>query len=193
MKREDIIAKLKEYKQENEKDIVDYIMNLNGNDINEYKGYKEKVQTHEATIADLTKQLGEVKTEYETFKESKMTEEEKQKKQLEDAEKERQRVLDEAKAEAAKYRKLSVEAKVKNVFASEGFVEDDYKDIIGGLVTQDEKVALDTATNFVKMIKAQKDLAAKLAVDKALKGMPDPSGNNDDKGNKPAYTVPLVF
>lgn len=115
-----------------------------------------------------------LKNEYETFKQSKMTDEEKQ------AEKEKQMQEQYQKANLT-ISKMYAE----NTFAKAGFKEDDYKGILDNIVTVDPEKTKGLAEIICNtMLKQKKDIE-KAITDKIVKNNPKPpAGNDDDSGNE---------
>ena len=110
-----------------------------------------------------------LKNEYETFKQSKMTDEEKQ------AEKEKQMQEQYQKANLT-ISKMYAE----NTFAKAGFKEDDYKGILDNIVTVDPEKTKDLAELICNtMLKQKKDIE-KAITDKIVKNNPKPPAGNDD-------------
>ena len=102
-----------------------------------------------------------LKNEYETFKQSKMTDEEKQ------AEKEKQMQEQYQKANLT-ISKMYAE----NTFAKAGFKEDDYKGILDNIVTVDPEKTKDLAELICNtMLKQKKDIE-KAITDKIVKNNP---------------------
>lgn len=127
---------------------------------NERRANKEAIANKDKAIADIT-------AEYDEFKKSKMTEEEK--KTLEAKEKEK------AYNEALK--KLST-ATAKTVFASAGLKEEDYSDFIEDIVRTDEEKTRTLAEKICQTITKQKSDVATKMKDSIINGTtPPPAGN----------------
>lgn len=113
-----------------------------------------------------------LKAEFDTFKESKMSDEEKQA--------EAQRKMQE------RYQKANLTISkmyAENTFAKAGFKEDDYKDILSSIVNDDpEKTKGLAETICASMLKQKADIE-KAVKDKIIKNQtPPPAGNDNDKG-----------
>lgn len=94
--------------------------------------------------------------------------------------------LEKALADAQKaqddYTRKSVRLDVEKVLVAAGLTEDDYKDVIDGLITTDSAKSVSMATNLVNLLTAQRQ-AEKNAVIKGLQGsLQDPPKGKDDKG-----------
>lgn len=129
---------------------------------NERRANKEAIANKEKAFADLT-------AEYDEFKKSKMTEEEKK---LEETKKKEQ-----AYNEAL--RKLS-KATAKTVFANAGLKEEDYSDFIEDIVELDEEKTKTLAEKICQTITKQKSDVATKMKDSIINGTtPPPAGNAD--------------
>ena len=129
---------------------------------NERRANKEVIANKEKAFADLT-------AEYDEFKKSKMTEEEKK---LEEAKKKEQ-----AYNEAL--RKLS-KATAKTVFANAELKEEDYSDFIEDIVGLDEEKTKTLAEKICQTITKQKSDVATKMKDSIINGTtPPPAGNAD--------------
>ena len=114
-----------------------------------------------------------LKTEFDTFKESKMSDEEKQ-------------------AEASKriqeqYQKANLTISkmcAENTFAKAGFKEDDYKDILDNIVSEDTEKTKGLAETICASMLKQKSDIEKAVKDKIIKNQtPPPAGNDNNKGS----------
>lgn len=115
-----------------------------------------------------------LKAEYDTFKQSKMTDEEKQ------AEKER--IMQE------KYQRANLTISkmyAENTFAKAGFKEEDYEEILDKIVTEDPDETKGLANIICNtMLKQKKDIE-KAITDKIVKNNPKPpAGNDNGSGNE---------
>lgn len=110
-----------------------------------------------------------LKAEYEQFKMSKMTEEEKR------AELEKQRE-NEYKTTKITLNKMIAES----TFSKAGFSEDDYKDILDKIVSQDSTMTKSLADSICGTMLKQKELIKQKLEENILKGTtPPPAGNAD--------------
>lgn len=115
-----------------------------------------------------------LKNEYEAFKQSKMTDEEKQ--------------AEKAKLMQEQYQKANLTISkmyAENTFAKAGFQEDDYKGILDNIVTEDPDKTKGLAEIICNtMLKQKKDIE-KAITDKIVKNNPKPpAGNDDGSGNE---------
>ncbi len=114
-----------------------------------------------------------LKAEYDTFKQSKMTDEEKQAEQT--------RLMQE------QYQKANLTISkmyAENTFAKAGFKEDDYKGILENIVTEDPDKTKNLAETICNTMLKQKQDIEKAITDKIVKGTKTPpSGNNNDGGS----------
>ena len=119
-----------------------------------------------------------LKAEYDTFKESKMTDEEKQAEMAELRDK-----------EYKKLKKQLNEMTVKNIFANAGINEqslgkEDYDSLLDSIVKEDGEETKNLANAVCSIISKQKADIEKALKDKIIKGQtPPPAGNDNDKGS----------
>lgn len=126
----------------------------------ERKANKEALANKDKAFADLT-------AEYDTYKQSKMTEEEKKQEEI--------RKKDEAYNNAL--RKLSKSTAI-NVFASAGLQEDDYKEFLEDIVDIDEEKTKTLAEKICSTITKQKNNVANKMKEDIINGTtPPPAGN----------------
>ena len=114
-----------------------------------------------------------LKAEFDTFKESKMSDEEKQ--------------AEASKRMQEQYQKANLTISkmyAENTFAKAGFKEDDYKDILDNIVSEDTDRTKGLAETICATMLKQKADVEKTITDKILKGQtPPPAGNDNDKGS----------
>lgn len=126
----------------------------------ERKANKEALANKDKAFADLT-------AEYDTYKQSKMTEEEKKQEEI--------RKKDEAYNNAL--RRLSKSTAI-NVFASAGLQEDDYKEFLEDIVDIDEEKTKTLAEKICSTITKQKNNVANKMKEDIINGTtPPPAGN----------------
>jgi len=114
-----------------------------------------------------------LKAEYDSFKESKMTDEEKQAKQ--------------AKQLQEQYQKQNLTISrmyAENVFAKAGFKEDDYSGILETITQDDPEKTKTLAETICNTMQKQKKDIEKAITDKIIKGTKTPPAGND-KGSEP--------
>lgn len=160
MTREDI---KKEFPDATEEQIT-ALLNINGNDI---ETWKKKVPK-KAEYEELLRKAGE----YDKLEEAGLTDEEKVQKALEDAEN--------AKAEfAKKTNRLDAE----KILVGAGLSEEDYKDLIDGIVSDDADTTKSMATNLANLITKQKESAIQKTKEELMDGTHTPGGNGGSGGS----------
>lgn len=110
-----------------------------------------------------------LKSEYDTFKQSKMTDEEKQAEQA----KQMQEQCQKANLTISKMY-------AENTFAKAGFKEDDYKGILDSIVTEDPDRTKGLAETICNTMLKQKADIEKAITDKIIKGTKTPPAGNDN-------------
>lgn len=159
MTREDI---KKEFPDATEEQIT-ALLNINGNDI---ETWKKKVPK-KAEYEELLRKAGE----YDKLEEAGLTDEEKVQKALEDAEN--------AKAEfAKKTNRLDAE----KILVGAGLSEEDYKDLIDGIVSDDADTTKSMATNLANLITKQKESAIQKTKEELMDGTHTPGGKSGSSG-----------
>ena len=127
----------------------------------------EERKANKEALANKDKAFANLSAEYDTYKQSKMTEEEKKQEEI--------RKKDEAYNSAL--RKLSKSTAI-NVFTSAGLQEDDYKEFIEDIVDIDEEKTKTLAEKICTTITKQKsDIANKMKEDIINGTIPPPAGN----------------
>ncbi len=146
------------------------ILNINGTDLTEAK--KKNVDPK------VLKQLQEDSAAYKKLQEAGLTDEEKIQKALDDAETSR---LD--------FQKKSNRLDVEKILVSAGLTEDDYKDLIDGLVTEDAEASKTLATNLANLLTKQKETAVQKTKEELMDGTKGGSGGgaggSGGDGDKP--------
>lgn len=110
-----------------------------------------------------------LKTEFETFKQSKMTDEEKQ--------------AEQARLMQEQYQKANLTISkmyAENTFAKAGIKEDDYQGILDNIVTEDPEKTKDLAETICNAMLKQKQDIEKALKDKIVKGTKTPPAGNDN-------------
>ncbi len=114
-----------------------------------------------------------LKAEFDTFKESKMSDEEKQ--------------AEVSRKMQEQYQKANLTISkmyAENTFAKAGFKEDDYKDILDNIVSENTDKTKGLAETICASMLKQKADIEKAMKDKIIKGQtPPPAGNDNDKGS----------
>ena len=129
-----------------------------------------KIKTQQTEQNEAYKAL---KAEFDTFKESKMSDEEKQ--------------AEASKKMQEQYQKANLTISkmyAENTFAKAGFKEDDYKDILDNIVSEDTDKTKGLAETICATMLKQKADIEKAVKDKIIKGQtPPPAGNDNDQGS----------
>lgn len=162
MTREDVKKQFPDATDEQIKAILD----INGTDIEGAK--KNNVDPK------VLKQLQEDSAAYKKLQEADLT----------DAEK-IQKALNEAAASKADFQKKSNRLDVEKILVGAGLTEEDYKDLIDGLVSEDADASKALATNLANMLTKQKEAAVQKTKEELMDGTQTPGGNgggeDDDK------------
>ncbi len=114
-----------------------------------------------------------ITSEYETFKQSKMTDEEKQANLIKTQ-------IEENKKIKLQLNKMSAE----NIFSKNGFKEEDYVDILDKIVGEDSKITSDLAESICNTMLNQKKQIEKSITDKIAKETPKPDAGDSDTGKE---------
>lgn len=140
------------------------ILNINGTDITAAK--KNNIDPKEL------KRLQGIEVEYKKLQDADLTDAEKIQKALKDA-------ADSKKDYEKKVNKLDAE----KILVAAGLTEEDYKDLIDGIVSEDAEATKTMATNFANLIKSQKDSAIKKTREELMDGTNTPGGSGGGSGN----------
>ena len=140
-----------------------------GNNFVPNNKYSDKVKE----VETITTEKNALSTEYENFKKTKMTEEEKK--------------AEIAKKEAEANEKMLLEfskMKAENIFAKAGFKEEDYSSMLGAIVSSDIEKTKTLAETFCNTLVSQRDAIEKRVKEDIVKATPTPSAGSDadDKG-----------
>lgn len=139
------------------------ILNINGTDITSAK--KNNVDPK------VLKQLQADSEAYKKLQEAGLTDEEKI-----------QKALDDAAASKAEFAKKSNRLDVEKILVGAGLTEDDYKDFIDGLVSEDAEASKTLATNLANMLSKQKEAAVQKTKEELMDGTQTP-GSGGDSGS----------
>lgn len=145
------------------------ILNINGTDITAAK--KNNVDPKEL------KRLQGIEVEYKKLQDADLTDAEKIQKALKDA-------ADSKKDYEKKANKLDAE----KILVAAGLTEEDYKDLIDGIVSDDAEATKAMATNLSNLIKNQKDSAIKKTKEELMDGTNTPGGSGGGSGNQDEKT-----
>lgn len=141
------------------------LLNINGTDIEAEK----KKNVDPKTL----KQLQADSEAYKKLKEADLT----------DAEK-IQKALDDAAASKSEFAKKSNRLDVEKILVGAGLTEEDYKDLIDGLVTDDADASKALATNLANMLTKQKEAAVQKTKEELMDGTQTPGGKGGSGGNE---------
>lgn len=145
------------------------ILNINGTDITAAK--KNNIDPKEL------KRLQGIEVEYKKLQDADLTDAEKIQKALKDA-------ADSKKDYEKKVNKLDAE----KILVAAGLTEEDYKDLIDGIVSENAETTKTMATNFANLIKSQKDLAIEQTKEKLMDGTNTPGGSGGGSENQDEKT-----
>jgi hypothetical protein len=114
-----------------------------------------------------------LKSEYETFKETKMTDEEKQ--------------AEQARVQSEEYKKVKMqlnEMTAKNIFSEAGFKKEEYGDLLSSIVQEDSEKTKTLAETICNTMLSQRKELEKQITDKIVKGTQKPPAGNDNEGGE---------
>ena len=174
MTREDIKKSFPDATEEQ----ITAILNINGNDVKAWKDKKKKKADYDELVRKAK--------EYDKLEEAGLTDEEKVQKALREAE--------DAKADfAKKTNRLDAE----KILVAAGLAEEDYKDLIDGIVSDDADTTKSMATNLANLITKQKELAVQKTKEELMDGTNTPGGSGggggaDDKTDAEKFAESLV-
>lgn len=149
------------------------ILNINGTDVTAAK--KNNVDPK------VLKQLQEDSAAYKKLQEAGLTDEEKIQKALRDAETSR---LD--------FQKKSNRLDVEKILVTAGLTEDDYKDLIDGLVSEDAEASKTLATNLANMLTKQKEAAVQKTKEELMDDTKGGSGGGGAGGEEKSSAEKMV-
>ncbi|MDE7446157.1 MAG: hypothetical protein K2N15_10735 [Lachnospiraceae bacterium] len=137
------------------------ILNINGTDLTEAK--KENVDPK------VLKQLQDDSAAYKKLQEAGLTDEEKI-----------QKALDDAAASKIDFQKKSNRLEVEKILVAAGLTEDDYKDVIDGLVSEDAEKSKNLASNLATMLSKQKEAVVQKTKEELMDGTKGGNGGGVD-------------
>lgn len=150
------------------------LLNINGTDIETEK--KKNVDPKEL------KQLREDAAAYKKLQDANLT----------DAEK-IQKALDDAAASKADYDKKSNRLEVEKILVAAGLTEEDYKDVIDGLVSEDADASKTLATNLANMLSKQKESVKQKTKEELMDGTIGAGGEGGSDGSGEEKTEDVKF
>lgn len=149
------------------------ILNINGTDITAAK--KNNIDPKEL------KRLQGIEVEYKKLQDADLTDAEKIQKALKDAE-----------ASKMDYEKKSNKLDAEKILVAAGLTEEDYKDLIDGIVSDDAEATKTMATNFATLIKNQKESAVQKAKEELMDNTNTPGGSGGEGGEEKTTAEKLV-
>lgn len=150
------------------------LLNINGTDIETEK--RKNVDPKEL------KQLREDAAAYKKLQDANLT----------DAEK-IQKALDDAAASKADYDKKSNRLEVEKILVAAGLTEEDYKDVIDGLVSEDADASKTLATNIANMLSKQKESVKQKTKEELMDGTSGAGGEGGSGGSGEEKTEDVKF
>lgn len=141
------------------------ILNINGTDI---KTWKDKVPK-KADYDELVRKAGE----YDKLEEAGLTDEEKI-----------QKALKEANDTKSEYDKKLNKLDAEKILVAAGLTEEDYKDLIDGIVSDDAEATKTMATNLASMVTKQKESAIQKTKEELMDGTKTPGGSAGGSGKE---------
>ena len=170
MTREDIKKQFPDATDEQ----ITAILNINGTDIEGAK--KNNVDPK------VLKQLQADSDAYKKLKDAGLSDEEKI-----------QNALNEAKASKAEFAKKSNRLDVEKILVGAGLTEEDYKDIIDGIVSEDAEASKTLASNMANMLTKQKEAAIQKTKEELMDGTQMPGGKGGTGGEDDEKTPDIKF
>lgn len=161
MKREDVLKQFPEATEEQ----ITAILNINGTDVESWKNKVPK----KADYDELLRKAGE----FDKLEEENLTDAEKVKKVLADAET--------AKAD---FFKKSNQLEAEKILVAAGLTEEDYKDLLSGIVSEDAETTKTMATNFAGLISKQKESAIQKTKEELMDTTKTPGGGSGGAGGE---------
>lgn len=162
MTREQIIEQFPEATKEQ----INAILNINGADITREK--------EKAIDPKELKRLQEIESKYKELEDANLT----------DAEK-IARALEEANNTKSEFAKKTSRLEVEKILVAAGLKEEDYKDLIDTLVSEDLDKSKNSANAFATLVSKQKETAVQKTKEEMMDNTPTPGGNggsnNDEK------------
>lgn len=163
MTREDIKKQFSDATDEQ----ITAILNINGDDVRAWKDKVLKKTDYEELVRKAT--------EFDKLQEADLTDAEKIKK-----------ALDDANATKSKYAKANNKLEVEKILMSAGMKPEEYEEFIDGLVSEDEEASKKVAQGIADNFAAVKESTEKAVKSELLKNMPGLDGNGsgqdgDDK------------
>lgn len=154
MTREDIKKQFPDATEEQ----ISAILNINGEDIKTWKNKVPKKSDYDELVRKAT--------EFDKLKEADLTDAEKIKK-----------ALDDANATKSKYARANNKLEVEKILMAAGMKQEEYEEFIDGLVSEDEEASKKVAQGIADNFAAVKKSTEKAVKSELLKNMPGLDGN----------------
>lgn len=126
---------------------------------------KDKFNETSAKLKEAEDRYSTISNEFEEFKKSKMTDEEKKNAEKEDMQN-----------QLLKYQLDLNRLEVEKIFESNGLTQEDYKDIENNIIGKDRESSIASANAFVNILKAKSEKVAQATKQELLKDTPTPIG-----------------
>ena len=128
---------------------------------------KDKFNDTSAKLKEAEEKLNSMSNDFEEFKKSKMTDEEKKNAERESMQN-----------QLLKYQLDLNRLEVEKIFESNGLTQEDYKDIEANIIGKDRETSIASANAFVSILKANSEKVAQATKQALLKDTPAPVGGN---------------
>ena len=126
---------------------------------------KDKFNDTSAKLKEAEEKLTSMSNDFEEFKKSKMTDEEKKNAERESMQN-----------QLLKYQLDLNRLEVEKIFESNGLTQEDYKDIEANIIGKDRETSIASANAFVNILKAKSEKVAQATKEELLKQTPTPVG-----------------
>jgi len=126
---------------------------------------KDKFNDTSAKLKEAEERLTSMSNDFEEFKKSKMTDEEKKNAERESMQN-----------QLLKYQMDLNRLEVEKIFESNGLTQEDYKDIEANIIGKDRETSIASANAFVNILKAKSEKVAQATKEELLKQTPTPIG-----------------
>lgn len=126
---------------------------------------KDKFNDTSAKLREAEEKLTSMSNEFEEFKKSKMTDEEKKNAERENMQN-----------QLLKYQLDLNRLEVEKIFESNGLTQEDYKDIEANIIGKDRETSIASANAFVNILRANSEKVAQKTKQDLLKDTPTPVG-----------------
>lgn len=161
MNKEELVKILASEELKSNEDKVDAINKL----LAESTIPKDKYNDTSAKLKEAEERLSTMSNDFEEFKKSKMTDEEKKNAERENMQN-----------QLLKYQLDLNRLEVEKIFESNGLTQEDYKDIEANIIGKDRETSIASANAFVNILKLNSEKAAQKTKQELLKETPTPIG-----------------